>query len=153
MMKKLVLSIFVAMIFSSCVSQRESAHVDAVFSENPLKNVAVGDVSVVVDYMQQKDIANQISQATQGIIRNLDHDSSGPITLMDIKVTQRSYLDGIDPKNSIFFDVTLRSEDGTIIGTLSRGLVGKGTIVSSVLQYNEMKSICETLLRLKKTKR
>lgn len=137
----------------SCATQRDTIYVSKEFLQNIEKNVDIGDVSVVIDFVSQKDLAMQILHISKSIIRNMNNPTSdNSVVTMNISISQRAFLDGIEPKNSIFIDVVLLDKNGMLVGTFNKALVGKETIVSSVVQFSQMADVCEAIFKTEKGK-
>lgn len=145
-MKKLRLLALAAIAFAGCSTTGSSSK----FYEDSggilaASRIEVRNVSVVVDYVRQNDIESQVLDIAGSLIEG---SGVAELTLYaDIDVNQRSFIDGIDPKNSLFVTLVIETEDGRIIARQHAYAVGNETVISSAVQRKYLARLVENVTR------
>lgn len=96
--------------------------------------------TVSIDSLEQKDISSQICQISDIYTKNIYQPGANYLTL-SINVTQRSYLQNIQSKNSLFIIADVTDDEGEVILTYSICYSGSDTILSSVTQQKIIEQI------------
>jgi len=98
------------------------------------------NATVSIDSLEQKDISSQICQISDIYTKTIYQPGPNHLTL-SINVTQRSYLENIQSKNSIFIITEVTDDAGEVILTYSICYSGSETILSSVTQQKIIEQI------------
>jgi uncharacterized protein YcfL len=96
--------------------------------------IEIRNVTVTVDYVSQKDIEAQIRRIAASLVDGGNVSNSVAVAYADIEANQRSFIDGIDPKNSLFVTLTVTTAAGLVIVREHAYAVGNETVLSSAVQ-------------------
>lgn len=143
------------LLYSGCISitgipKQSTAALEKY--ENVLLDCRIvpGFTQVSVDYVNQADAAEQIKRITD-ILLNAKQTNTGTHTLiLDISVSQRSFLRDIQPRNSIYITAELKTEDGKTLVYQTINTEGKDSVISSVSQYKYAQKILQNIARIQK---
>jgi hypothetical protein len=147
-MKKLTLLLLAGLSMSGCVSTGGSTK----FYDDPALLSASGgirirNVEVVVDHVPQKDVERQLRQIAESMIDETGPAKSGGALYADIEVQQRSFIEGIDPKTSLYLTILVSDQDGRDIFRVNRYAVGNESIISSAVQRAYLSILVDSVNR------
>lgn len=134
-MKRFFLLALAAFAFAGCATTGTSSK----FYDDPdgllvSSRIEIRNVSVVVDYVSQKDLESQILRIAGSLADGGNAKNSDTVLYVDIEANQRSFIDGIDPKNSLFITLAVVTADGRIVVREHAYAVGNETVLSSAVQ-------------------
>jgi hypothetical protein len=138
-MKRFLALVFAVFALAGCATTGSSAK----FYDDPdgllaSSRVEIRNVTVAVDYVSQKDIEGQVrriaASLVDGGVSGVNDDSSVAVLYVDIDANQRSFIDGIDPKNSLFVTLAVTTADGRVVAREHAYAVGNETVLSSAVQ-------------------
>ena len=108
----------------------------------------IRDVNVSIDYVNENEIANQVRILMESsVISNSDLQNMSNVVYIDFNVLQRSFLQNIDQKTTIFINVIGYDSDRNILIRENYYITGKDTFLSSVTQYKYVSKITNNLLK------
>ena len=81
------------------------------------------------------------------VISNSDLQNMSNVVYIDFNVVQRSFLQNIDQKTTIFINVIGYDSDRNILIRENYYITGKDTFLSSVTQYKYVSKITNNLLK------
>lgn len=148
-MKKVYFIVLVSFLFISCSAIPKRAKYYELKDNLEPFIYEIRDVSVVIDYVEENDIADQF---TNFLLTKLSYQQSvsSDIIYIDVSVQQRSFIQDIQQKNSIYITFTGFDENNNIILRENSYYVGKSTFISSFDQYKCGNQIVSNLLKFQK---
>lgn len=151
-MKKILMAGLLAFLLMGCSSipKQASFYVEPESVEPFVYELR--DVQVSIDYVQETEIAEQFYNLllTQMSIQDFSAGETDKVIYVDVNVNQRSFIQDIQQKNSIYITFTGYDEEDNIVLRENSYIVGKGTFISSVEQFNCGKKAAAKLLNFQK---
>lgn len=144
-MKKVSFILFISMLFCSCISFPRSSSFYVESKELVPFDYNIRDVSVSIDYVNEEIIADQVRNLIETTLIPSQIDSESIINL-DINIIQRSFIQNIEQKNSIYINFVGYDENEDIVVRENYYVSGNQTFVSSVDQYDCIKRILNKLI-------
>lgn len=138
-MKRFLALAFAAFALAGCATTGSSSKfyddTDGLLASS---RIEIRNVTVAVDYVSQKDIEGQVrkiaASLVDGGVSGIGEDSDAAVLYADIEANQRSFIDGIDPKNSLFVTLAVTTAGGQVIAREHAYAVGNETVLSSAVQ-------------------
>ena len=143
-MKRFLLLAIMSLALAGCASTGKASK----FYDDPegllgSSRIEIRNVSVVIDYVNQKDIDFQVRQIAGMLFDREKIVDPRNILYADIEVNQRSFIDGIDPKNSLFVTLVVADANGQIISRIQEYAVGNESVLSSAVQYKYLADLVD----------
>lgn len=111
-----------------------------------------GDISVSIDYVKESVIAEQVTTLMSTVFsKNTENQNDENIIYIDFNVVQRSFIQNINQKNTIYINVIGYDSDNSIILRDNFYLTGDQTFISSVVQYKYVNKVIKNLLKYQKS--
>ncbi|MBQ0003808.1 MAG: hypothetical protein KBT21_09765 [Treponema sp.] len=143
-----------ALIFSCTITKQTAFTQPSVSDVNYLIDTESLDISAEVDYIKSDDIAKQMSQVLYSSFSTFNKEKntwpdSYPKTsvTVEVKITQRSYMRGVDQYNSIFVCYNLYDENKNILMQNCINRESKDTVISCIEQNKLAKIITENITK------
>jgi hypothetical protein len=107
-----------------------------------------GAIVVTVDHAPEEGIASQIGVMAETLLAGGAEDgiNAGALLLIDIRVEQRSFLQGVEILNAIYVDCLIRDGEGRVFGKEYEYRVGKGSILSAREQERIFRTVLGRIL-------
>ncbi len=110
-----------------------------------------GDVSVSIDYVNEAVIAEQVTTLMNTLFsKNMENKNDENMIYIDFNVVQRSFIQNIDQKNTIYINVIGYDSNDNIILRDNYYLTGDQSFISSIVQYKCVNKITKHLLNYQK---
>ena len=151
-MKKDCVLLFLSFIFLGCSSiPKETISFPAVNEMDPF-DYETGDVSVSIDYVNETVIADQVTTLMNTMFsKNMENKNDENIIYIDFNVVQRSFIQNINQKYTIYINVTGYDLNDNIILRDNFYLTGDQTFISSIVQYKCVNKVTKHLLNYQKS--
>lgn len=139
-------------VFLGCSSiPKETISFPAISEMDPF-DYETGDVSVSIDYVNETVIADQVTTLMNTVFsKNTENKNEDNIIYIDFNVLQRSFIQNINRKNTIYINVTGYDSDDNIVLRDNFYLTGAQTFISSVVQYKCVNKVTKHLLNYQKS--
>lgn len=146
-MKKVCIPLFLCIIFCGCSSIPKETISFTPISEMEPFDYKTRNVNVSIDYVNETVIAEQVSILLDTKFANNSENKNGKnIVCIDFNVVQRSFIQNIEQKNTIYINVIGYDFNDNIVLRENFYLTGNQTFISSVVQYNCVNNITKKLL-------
>lgn len=149
-MKKIFLAGLITFLLMGCASVPKKASYYVEPGDMTPFVYELRDVSVSIDYVEEVDIAQQFTNLLLTELSFQDADENASVVYLDVSVNQRSFIQDIQQKTSIYVTFTGYDEDENIVLRENSYMVGKSTFISSIDQYKCGKKIVPKLLNFQK---
>lgn len=157
-MKKGLWVALCSLLFFGCTStSKQSNYYVPAESKTPFV-YEVRNVTVSIDYVEEDVIAQQFNTLLITELSGQETKITGKETVfpvddvvyLDVEINQRSFIQDIQQKNSIYIIFTGYDSDNNIVIRENAYFAGKENFISSVDQYNCGKKIIANLLSYQK---
>ena len=147
MKKSCILLLSLSFMFLGCTSiPKETISFPAVNEMKPF-DYETGEVSVSINYVNESVIADQVTTLLNTVFsKNIENKNDENIIYIDFNVVQRSFMQNINQKNTIYINVIGYDSDNNIVLRDNFYLSGDDTFISSVIQYKCVNKITKKLL-------
>lgn len=151
-MKKSFILLSMCFIFLGCSSiPKETMSLNSVNDMEPF-DYETGEVSVSIDYVNESVIADQVTTLMNTVFsKNTVNQNDENIIYIDLNVVQRSFIQNINQKNTIYINVTGYDTNNNIVLRDNFYLTGDQTFISSVVQYKCVNKVTKNLLNYQKS--
>jgi hypothetical protein len=135
-------------MLSSCVTKTQHSSFQKYPDVPFFCNYRVNSVDVIVDHVQESNIASQILTISEAFLESKQKYSVENETyfFLDIMVEQRSFMQNVELYNSIYISCIIRDREGNIYGKENEYISGKQTIIAAAEQNVIMKRILSRLI-------
>ncbi len=126
-------AVYMCFLFCSCATGRSASFT----SEPSIKDgqVSLGDVQVVIDQVVEKQTASQIYLLTNNYLLSEVLNGTGTSILLDVQVSQRSFLQNAQIHNAIFFSFTFTDAvSNKPVAVITEYTSGSDTVLSANIQ-------------------
>jgi hypothetical protein len=149
---KTACALFILFSLGACVTQkRRSSYAN--YPDPPFYyRLKVNTVTVDIDYVREQGIADQLAVMAETYFNSKQTDGlkEDKTYLVDIAVTQRSFMYDVEMYNSIYLSVMVRDEAGAVFARENEYISGKKTIVSAAEQDSVMYRVLGRMLKDRK---
>jgi uncharacterized LabA/DUF88 family protein len=106
-------------------------------------------VKVTVDYVNESAIAGQISVIAETYLSEKQNNDveADKILMVDIILTQRTFMYNIDLYNTIYVTANAHDESGAVFSRESAYISGKKTIVSAMEQNKILRKLLGGMIK------
>jgi hypothetical protein len=147
---RIVSAVFAAVCcLTNCVTGTKNASYTNYLEEAIHRRFQLNSVNVTVDHVNDHKIAEQmriIAETYLGAKQNNDI-GADKILLVDITLTQRSFMYNVDLYNTIYATVDVHNENGVVFARENIYISGKKTIVSATEQNAILQNVLKRLIK------
>ena len=132
----------------SCVTDNQSVSYNNYQDYPGYYILKIESVTVTIDMVRDSSIAEQITMVADTYLQSRQiQDIFAEKTLyLDIVITQRTFLDNLNQKNSIYISCLAHDQEGNIFARETEAVSGNRTIISSVEQNIIVRRILDKFL-------
>jgi hypothetical protein len=142
-------AVVVICCLTNCVTGAKNDSYTNYPDEAALRRFQLNSVNVTVDHVNDRKIAEQMYIIAETYLSaKQNYGAEGDkILLIDITLTQRSFMYNIDLYNTIYAAVDARDEKGIVFARENIYISGKRTIISAVEQNSILQNILKRLIK------